>query len=259
MKILFKPQTEWLPPEEFKDLSSYDEIAIDLETKDPELKSMGSGSIIGKAKIVGIALAVEGWSAYYPIAHEGGGNMDKKKVMNYFRTVLNYPSTKIFHNAMYDVCFIRAEGLKINGKIVDTMIAGSLVDENRFRYDLGSLGRDYVGIGKNEAVLKETAKEWGIDPKSEMYKLPAMYVGEYAEQDAVLTLKLWQEMKKQILIEEISSIFEMETELFPCLVDMRFLGVRVDVTAAHQLKKELTKKEELLLHQVKKLLKFLKN
>jgi len=114
------------------------------------------------------------------------------------------------------------------------------------------LGRDYVGIGKNEAVLKETAKEWGIDPKSEMYKLPAMYVGEYAEQDAVLTLKLWQEMKKEILIEEISSIFELETELFPCLVDMRFLGVRVDVTAAHQLKKELTKKEESLLHQVKK-------
>ena len=252
MKILFKPQTEWLPPEEFKDLSSYDEIAIDLETKDPDLKSLGSGSITGKAQIVGIALAVEGWSAYYPIAHEGGGNMDKKKVMNYFRTILNYPSTKIFHNAMYDVCFIRAEGLKINGKIVDTMIAGSLVDENRFRYDLGSLGRDYVGIGKNEAVLKETAKEWGIDPKSEMYKLPAMYVGEYAEQDAVLTLKLWQEMKKEILIEEISSIFELETELFPCLVDMRFLGVRVDVTAAHQLKKELTKKEELLLHQVKK-------
>ena len=252
MKILFKPQTEWLPPEEFKDLSSYDEIAIDLETKDPDLKSLGSGSITGKAQIVGIALAVEGWSAYYPIDHEGGGNMDKKKVMDYFRTILKYPSTKIFHNAMYDVCFIRAAGLKINGKIVDTMIAGSLVDENRFRYDLGSLGRDYVGIGKNEAVLKETAKEWGIDPKSEMYKLPAMYVGEYAEQDAVLTLKLWQEMKKEILIEEISSIFELETELFPCLVDMRFLGVRVDVTAANQLKKELTKKEESLLHQVKK-------
>jgi len=252
MKILFKPQTEWLPPEEFKDLSSYDEIAIDLETKDPSLKDMGSGSITGKAKIVGIALAVEGWSAYYPIDHEGGGNMDKKKVMNYFRTVLNYPSTKIFHNAMYDVCFIRAAGLKINGKIVDTMIAGSLVDENRFRYDLGSLGRDYVGIGKNEAVLKETAKEWGIDPKSEMYKLPAMYVGEYAEQDAVLTLKLWQEMKKEILIEEISSIFELETELFPCLVDMRFLGVRVDVEGAHALKQKLVQVEKECLQQVKK-------
>jgi hypothetical protein len=69
------------------------------------------------------------------------------------------------------------------------MIAGSLVDENRFRYDLGSLGRDYVGIGKNEAVLKETADHWGVDAKSEMYKLPAMYVGEYAEQDADVNLQ----------------------------------------------------------------------
>ena len=152
-KPLFSPQVEWTPPEEFKDLSKYDEIAIDLETKDPELKTMGSGSVTGRGKIVGIALAVEDWSGYYPIAHEGGGNMDEKKVMDYFRTVLNYPSRKIFHNAMYDVCFIRAAGLQIAGDIVDTMIAGSLVDENRFRYDLGSMGRDYLGKGKNEAIL----------------------------------------------------------------------------------------------------------
>ena len=252
MKILFKPQTEWLPPEEFKDLSNYDEIAIDLETKDPNLKTMGSGSVTGKARIVGVALAVEGWSAYYPIAHEGGGNMDERKVLDYFRTILNYPSTKIFHNAMYDVCFIRAAGLKINGQIVDTMIAGSLVNENRFRYDLGSMGRDYVGKGKNEAVLQETAKEWGIDPKSEMYKLPAMYVGEYAEQDAKLTLDLWQEMKKQIEMEDVSSIFELETELFPCLVDMRFLGVRVDIEGAHKLKEKLVAEEKECLLKVKK-------
>ena len=252
MKILFKPQTEWLPPEEFKDLSSYDEIAIDLETKDTNLKTMGSGSVTGQAKIVGIALAVEGWSAYYPIAHEGGGNMDNKKVMDYFRTILNYPSKKIFHNAMYDVCFIRAEGLKINGTIVDTMIAGSLVDENRFRYDLGSMGRDYVGRGKKEAVLLETAKEWGIDPKSEMYKLPAMYVGEYAEQDAKLTLELWQEMKKEIVHQDIESIFDLETSLFPCLVDMRFLGVRVDIESAHTLKQKLVREENQCLQQVKK-------
>ena len=252
MKILFKPQTEWLPPEEFKDLSNYDEIAIDLETKDPNLKTMGSGSVTGRAKIVGVALAVEGWSAYYPIAHEGGGNMDERKVLDYFRTILNYPSTKIFHNAMYDVCFIKALGLKINGRVVDTMIAGSLVNENRFRYDLGSMGRDYLGKGKNEAVLLETAKEWGLDPKSEMYKLPAMYVGEYAERDAEMTLELWQEMKKQILIEEVTSIFDLETELFPCLVDMRFLGVRVDVEAAHQLKDKLLKEEKECLQKVKR-------
>ena len=251
-KPLFSPQTEWIPPQDFPDLSDHPEISIDLETKDPELKTMGSGSITGRGEIVGIALAVEGWSGYYPIAHEGGGNMDKKKVMDYFQKILNLPSIKIFHNAMYDVCFIKAAGLKINGQIVDTMIAGSLVDENRFRYDLGSMGRDYVGKGKNEAVLQETAAVWGVDPKSEMYKLPAMYVGEYAEQDATLTLQLWQEMKKEIQHQDIQSIFDLECELFPCLVDMRFLGVRVDDEAAHKLKQELVGQEKECLHKVKK-------
>jgi DNA polymerase I-like protein with 3'-5' exonuclease and polymerase domains len=252
MKPIFKPQTEWLPPQDFPDLSDYSEIAIDLETKDPDLKTIGSGSVVGRSNIVGIAVAVQDWKGYYPIAHEGGGNMDKNMVLKWFQDVLNTDAIKIFHNAMYDVCFIRAAGLKINGTIVDTMIAGSLVDENRFRYDLGSLGRDYVGIGKNEAVLKETADLWGIDHKAEMYKLPAMYVGEYAEQDAELTYKLWQEMKKQMYHEDIEDIFKLETELFPCLVDMRFLGVRVDVEAAHRLKQELIEEEKGCLQEIKK-------
>jgi DNA polymerase I-like protein with 3'-5' exonuclease and polymerase domains len=153
---------------------------------------------------------------------------------------------------MYDVCFIRAAGLKINGTIVDTMIAGSLVDENRFRYDLGSMGRDYLGKGKNEAVLNETAALWGVDAKSEMYKLPAMYVGEYAERDAEITLELWQQMKQEIQHQDIESIFDLETELFPCLVDMRFLGVRVDIEAANRLKQKLLTEEKECLQKVKK-------
>ena len=153
---------------------------------------------------------------------------------------------------MYDVCFIRAAGLKINGRIVDTMIAGSLVDENRFRYDLGSMGRDYVGKGKNEAVLAETAAIWGVDAKSEMYKLPAIYVGEYAERDAELTLDLWQQMKQEIQHQDIEAIFNLETELFPCLVDMRFLGVRVNVEGANQLKHKLLTEEKECLQKVKK-------
>jgi len=250
MKTIYKPQTEWVPPESFPDLSKYDEIAIDLETKDPDLKNTGSGSVTGKGHIVGIAVAVQDWSGYYPIRHEGGGNMDHGAVTRWLQDVLKTPADKIFHNAMYDVCFLRAERYEIQGRIVDTMIAGSLVDENRFRYDLGSLGRDYVGIGKNEGVLKETAEHWGIDAKSEMYKLPAMYVGEYAEQDAVLTLNLWQEMKKEIKSQDIENIFNLETELFPCLVDMRFLGVRVDLEAAHKLKEELVSEEKRCLEKV---------
>ena len=49
------PETEWLMPTEYPDLRSYPEIAIDLETRDPELKiKLGSGSVIGNGEIVGI-------------------------------------------------------------------------------------------------------------------------------------------------------------------------------------------------------------
>ncbi len=245
----FKPQTEWLPPESFPDLSKYDEIAIDLETKDPDLVKMGSGSVAGRGDVTGIAVAVKDWSGYYPIAHEGGGNMDRKKVLKWFQAVLNTDSIKIFHNAMYDVCWIRSLGLKINGKIVDTMIAAAIVDENQMRYDLNSCSRRYIGKGKDESALYDAAKDWGVDPKAEMYKLPAMYVGAYAEKDAELTYELWQELKKEILHQDIQSIFELETELFPCLVDMRFLGVRVDVEAAHKLKEELVEEEKECLQK----------
>ena len=251
-KLIFKPQTEWLPPEEFPDLSNHDEIAIDLETKDPELTKMGSGAIIGKGEVVGIAVAVEGWCGYYPIAHGGGGNMDKTMVLKWFQDVLNTKASKIFHNAMYDVCWIRAMGLKINGTIIDTMIASALCDENQFRFDLNTCAKRYVGTGKDEAALYAAAKEWGIDPKGEMYKLPAMYVGQYAEKDAAITLQLWQYLKTEIVNQDIQSIFDMETELFPCLVDMRFLGVRVDVQAASKLKKQLVEREESALLAVKK-------
>ena len=249
---IFKPQTEWLPPEEFPDLSKYNEIAIDLETKDPELMKMGSGSVIGKGDVVGVAVAVPGWSGYYPIAHEGGGNMDRTKVLKWFQGVLSTPAIKIFHNAMYDVCWIRALGLSINGKIVDTMIASALVDENQMRYDLNNCSKRYTGKGKNETDLYAAAKDWGVDAKAEMYKLPAIYVGAYAEKDAEITLELWQELKKEILHQDIQSIFDLETELFPCLVAMRFRGVRVDVQKAHTMKQELAQQEAKLIQKVKK-------
>jgi len=250
---LFRPQTEWLPPEDFPDLSKHDEISIDLETKDPNLNTrMGSGSVVGVGEIVGISVAVKNWCGYYPIAHEGGGNMDKTKVLKWFQGVLDTPATKIFHNAMYDVCWIRALGLSINGKIVDTMIASALVDENQMRYDLNNCSRRYTGKGKDETALYEAAKSWGVDAKAEMYKLPAIYVGAYAEKDAEITFDLWQELKKEINHQDLEAIFKLETDLFPCLVDMRFLGVRVDIENAHKLKTKLVEEEKLCLQKVKK-------
>ena len=253
MKIpIFEAQTEWIEPEEYPDLRSYDEIAIDLETRDPELKTRGSGSVIGLGEVVGIAVAVPGRKFYFPIAHGSGPNMDRKKTLEWFKDICGTDATKIFHNAMYDVCWIRKLGIKINGLVVDTMIAASLIDENRFKYDLNSLSWDYLGFGKSEIALVEAAKSRGLDPKADLWQLPAMEVGAYAEKDAELTLELWQIFKKEIIYQDVESIFNLETDLFPCLVDMRFLGVRVDVERAHKLKQDLEYQEKLLLSQIKK-------
>jgi len=53
--LIFKPETEWVKPTEFPDLTDRPEIAIDLETQDPDLKSKGSGSVIKNGKVVGIS------------------------------------------------------------------------------------------------------------------------------------------------------------------------------------------------------------
>jgi len=249
---MIEAQTEWVKPTEFPDLRQADTIAIDLETHDPDLKSLGTGSIVGRGKVVGIAIAVDGYAGYFPFDHEGGGNLEKSKVLQWFKDICECPADKVFHNAMYDVCWIRSMGIKLNGNLYDTMIAASLVNENRFRYDLGSLGWDYCGRGKNETELVAAAKEWGLDPKADMWKMPAMYVGNYAERDAELTLALWRVMQKELSDQDLGSIFDLETQLFPCLVDMRFLGVRVDVEGAHKLKQQLAEQEKELLHKIKK-------
>jgi DNA polymerase I-like protein with 3'-5' exonuclease and polymerase domains len=253
---LFTPETEWVPPDRLPDLSSHSEIAIDLETRDPNLLTMGSGSVRRDGEVVGIAVAVEGWSGYFPIAHEGGGNMDRALVLDWFEEVLHTTSTKIFHNAMYDVSWIRSLGFHINGGIIDTMIAASLIDENRYSYTLDSVGKDYIGMRKNEKLLQDAAKDFGVNPKAEMWRLPAPFVGEYAEKDAEITLKLWHALQHEISKQDLWDVFNLETNLFPCLVDMKFKGVRVDIAKAQAVKQQLIETEKGLLNDINKIAGF---
>ena len=241
-------------PEELKDLQGYKEIAIDLETNDPNLIELGSGNVTGKGHIAGIAVAVEGWSGYFPIYHESGGNLDKKLVYSWLQEILNQTDTTfIFHNAMYDVCWLRTEGLIVKGKIVDTMIAASLIDENRLSYQLNTLSKYYIGIGKDENILQAAAKEYGLDPKKDMWRLPALFVGQYAERDAEATLKLWKKLETELYREELWDVFNLETKLFPCLVDMRFKGVKVDLEKTDKIKKNLMQREAKIVSKIKSL------
>ena len=248
---MFPRTAEWVPPASFPDLSAATEIAIDLETCDPNMESMGPGWPRKDGYIVGYAVAVDGWKGYFPIAHQGGGNLDERIVNRWMKKVLELPCDKIMHNAAYDLGWLRASGFTVNGDIYDTMIAAPLIDENRYSYALNSLGFDYLKETKSEQGLKDAASDFGVHAKKELWKLPAMYVGAYAEQDAALTLKLWHHLKALIKKEEVESIFNLEIGLLPVLIDLTYQGIRFDRPKCEQLIDDFKRRENEHIKQIK--------
>ena len=249
---LFSPETSWSPPDTLPNLSEAKRIAVDLETKDPNLRERGPGWATGDGHITGIAVATDTWSGYLPIGHQGGGNLDKGFILNWLRPLMSSSADKVFHNALYDVGWLKREGIDVKGKIHDTMIAAPLIDEHRRNYSLNQLGLDYCKEQKDETLLKEAAEAWQIDAKAEMYLLPASYVGEYAEQDAVLTLKLWDKLSAELDNQNLQPIYELESSLLPLLIEMRWKGVRVDILKAEESAKELKIKEKECIDEIKR-------
>jgi DNA polymerase I-like protein with 3'-5' exonuclease and polymerase domains len=242
--------SDWTPPQTIPDLSQYDTIAIDLETKDSNLLKLGPGWCRKDGHIIGIAVAAGDSSWYFPIAHTVG-NMPKRPVLGWLKDLCSDTTkTFVFHNALYDLGWLRSVDIEVKGKIRDTMIAAPILDENRRYYNLNSVAGDYLKIYKDEKMLKGAAEEFGVDPKSEMWRLPPRYVGAYAEQDASITLKLWNILQDRIVSEECTSIFNLETQLTPVLLDMKTKGVRVDLDKAQQVKRYLTKLEKDLLDEI---------
>jgi len=250
-------------------LEGIDTVAIDIETYDPNLKTKGSGAIRGDGFICGIAVATDNDLAYFPLRHSDvfiDFKRDEKiwSVLNE-KIFQNEKITKVFHNAMYDVCWIRAvTGMMIKGRIVDTMIAASVIDENRFKYSLDALSKDYLNEEKYKYDLQQKTLEWSggtvKDPMTNMHKLPASIVKEYAKQDVNLTYKLWNLFDKKI--DEVlytkddgeqktcRQIFELETKLFLCLVDMKFKGVRIDVAKAILFGRHLKKRRDQIIKAI---------
>ena len=256
MQLVFPLQkkTMWSPPIEYKDLSEATEIAIDLETRDDGINNgLGAGWAFNKGEIIGIAVATEGFSAYYPFGHMGGGNLIKEQVLKYMHDICALPCRKIFHNAAYDVGWLQSYGIKVNGEIVDTMIAGALLDENRYSYSLNALAKDYLGKIKAETDLNEAAKMFGVNPKGEMWKLPSESVGLYAQEDARLTYDLWKRFKHEINKQNLDTIWQLERDLLPYLIQIRKRGIRVDVEQAEKLKVNFKQKEKDILHKINKM------
>ena len=199
---MFQEKSDWVPPTELPDLSSAKEIAIDLETKDPNIKSLGPGWPRKDGYIIGFAVATSFWSGYLPIRHEGGGNLDANIVKSFMQEVLTLPCPKVMHNAQYDLGWLKSEGYQVNGNIIDTMVVASLLD------------------------------------------------------DAEITLEVWSCFKNLITKENLKTVFELERDLLPCLVDMTFRGIRVDLDKVEQTSQYIRRKEIESLNKIKDLCGF---
>ena len=241
----------WFPPEHLPDLSGEKIIAVDVETRAPHLRDLGPGWAREEGNLIGIAVAASEWSAYLPIAHEGGGNMAKDIVLRWLQDQLNHGMSVVFHNAQYDLGWLLTEGIEVKGKILDTMIAAPLLDENRFSYSLNALGATYLGQRKAEEELRRAASQHGVDAKAEMWKLPAERVAGYAEMDASLTFRLWDVLHRKLIEDDCERILDVELSLLPMIFEMKKRGVKVDVDRAEQTKDFLEGKEKKLLKEIK--------
>jgi len=247
---LFDFEEPWSLPTSFPDLTRYDRIAIDLETRDPGLTRLGPGWCRDDGYVIGYAIAAGDFVGYFPVRHESG-NLPEHMVVSWLKRQLATPHIeKIMHNALYDLGWLRWAGIEVQGKIIDTMIAAPLLNENRRYYNLNSLSGEYLGEYKNELMLRRAAETYGVDAKKDMWKLDSSFVGRYAEQDAAVTLKLWDRLRVDLQKDEVTGIFELESKLLPVLLDMKQKGVRVDVDKAEQTKRSLREKEDVLLKEI---------
>lgn len=247
------PETGWLPPTYLPDLSRARVISIDCETKDPELLEHGPGWARGKGHIVGVSVGADGGGRwYFPIRHEvePEHNWPPEMVLAWLRDTLANPAQpKVGANLMYDVGWLRHEGVTVAGELVDVQYAEALLDE-RAEVALEVLAQKYLGEGKESNLLyRWCADFYGGKPngaqRANIYRSPPRLVGPYAESDADLPMRVAIAMYPHLVREGMMDLFRMECDLIPMLIDMRFAGVTVNIPRAEELRDTLAAREKI--------------
>jgi len=108
---MFAPESNWSIPEIFPKFADDERIAVDLETYDPYLLTSGPGWASNRGHVVGVGVATKDWKGYFPIRHEGGGNLDEAVVLRWVKNTLSSTEREvIFHNGVYDVGCVGKRG-----------------------------------------------------------------------------------------------------------------------------------------------------
>lgn len=258
---LFVPESNWQPPK-IEDLpetwEGISRIAFDTETMDPKLGQMGPGFIRGDAKVIGISLAFKepGTCFYIPIAHPEDNVYDVEQFTTYLRRNIHYYEGEVVGaNLSYDLESLASEDMVFaNAKFFrDVLIADPLLNELQDNYSLDEVAKRHGFKGKEENLLDEAAQVYGVGKKTGMWKLPARFVGPYAEEDARLPLELIERQEKEIRRRNLTQVFDLESRVIPILAKMRRRGVRIDMEKLSKIEEWSIDQEREALQNVQRL------
>lgn len=230
---MFGTDSSWRAPSlsDLPDWSGAKRVGFDTETCDPFLKTLGP-SVRRGGFIAGFSFAIEdGPSFYLPIRHKGGDNLPVENVLRYMRDqAAKFDGELVGTNLAYDLDFCAQEGVEFGAVryFRDITIADPLIYELHMSYSLENISQRLGLEGKDETLLRIAAQEHGLDPKSDLWQLPARYVGPYATQDAELPLRVLRAQERRIDDLDLWQIYNLESRVLPILVKMRRRGVRID-------------------------------
>lgn len=234
---LFKPDSSWRPLSlsDLPDWRDVTRIGLDCETRDEQLRKIGPGVRRKDSYIVGVSFALGDNRRYYlPFRHLGGDNLDEAAVLKYLRyQAANFNGEVVGANLQYDIDFMAQDGIVFKNvkRFLDVQVAEPLLDELQNSYSLNRIADTWGEGSKDEELLTRAMTDYGIpkkDHKKYMWKMPARYIGPYAEEDAALPLRILAKQEVELKRQNLTEVWELESDCLPVLVKMRRRGVKVD-------------------------------
>ncbi|MBQ5351705.1 MAG: DNA polymerase I, partial [Bacteroidaceae bacterium] len=214
-----------------RNILSQKEVCFDTET---------TGTDPMNADIVGMSFSFAENEAYYvPLSQ----NRDEAQTtLNKFKPFFeNEEIDKVGQNMKYDMLVLMNYGIKVKGKMFDTMVAHYVIQpELRHNMDyMASTLLNYTTIHIEEIIGAK-----GKNQKN-MRDLSPNDVYEYACEDADVTLKLKNILADKLKEKECEELFyNIEMPLVPVLTKMEYDGVCLDTESLKESAKRFT--EELI-------------
>jgi DNA polymerase-1 len=244
----------WKPPSvsELPDLSAAKLIGFDTETRDPGLMDLGPGFIRGDGYVLGVSVAVEGFSTYVPLRHYDGNMEDYDGAIRWLKHVFKTPATKLAANIHYDLDALKTLGIKVSGTHYDVQVVDALIDDTHPSYSLENISQRRLGVGKDDAELKNALADIG-GGLSDMDKLHAGQVAAYAIRDASLLIEIHAAQSRDIEEFDLGRALLRECQLTEVLWRMHQQGVRVNVSKAEETSEKLGKQADAWLAEANRL------